>query len=138
MSRTSKAKTCEIDDKETFLHRRQKRIEKKLLKSYAAEIASIISRLVVENCNGCFIGHLSQTQHQCIMMERDEQLCLYFDEALSKISEANVMETFTKSLNDIKLKVNGLELLKYTCYDWRSVFCANQRRVLKQETLKLL
>ena len=42
------------------------------------------------------------------------------------------------NLNDIKPRVNGLELLKYTCYDWRSLFGANERRVLKQETLKHL
>ena len=42
------------------------------------------------------------------------------------------------SLSDIKPRVNGLELLKYTCYDWRSVVCANERRLLKKETLEQL
>ena len=50
------------------------------------------------------IDHLSQTHHQCLMMERDEQLCLYFDCALEKVSEGNVMEAFTQSLNDITPK----------------------------------
>jgi hypothetical protein len=72
------------------------------------------------------------------MMESDERLCLYFDHALEKVSEANVMEAFTKSLKDIKPKVNGLKLLKYTCNDWRIVSCTDQRRMLKQETFKLL
>ena len=69
------------------------------------------------------------------MMESDERLSLYFDDALSKISEASV---FTNSLNDIKPRVNGLELLKYICYDWRTVFVSNERRLLKQETRKQL
>jgi hypothetical protein len=30
--------------------------------------------------------HLSQTHHQCLTMERDERLCLYFDHALEKAS----------------------------------------------------
>ena len=65
------------------------------------------------------------------MMESDERLSLYFEDALSNISEASVMENFMNSLNDINPTVNGLELLKYTCYDWRSAFCANERRLLK-------
>ena len=138
MSRLLLPEALDIDNKELFLSQRQKRIEQKLLKSYAKEIASAISQLVVENCNGCIIDHPSQTQHECLMMERDEQLCMYFDDALSKISEAKVMEAFTESLNDIKPRVNGLEMLKYTCCDWRVVFCADQRQILKQETFKLL
>ena len=114
--------STDIDNRELVLYYRQKRIEKLFLKSYAHEIAAIISHLVVENCNGCMINHLSQTHHQCLMMERDEQLCLYFDCALEKVSA----------------KVNDLELLKYTCHDWRSDFCTEQRRLLKQETCKLL
>ena len=130
--------STDIDNRKLVLYYRQKQIEKKLLKSYAGEIATIISRLVVENCNGCMIGHLSQTQHQCLMMERNEQLCLYFDCALENFLEGNVIEVFTRSLNDITPKVNGLELLKYTCHNWRSDFCTEQRRLLKQETFKLL
>ena len=130
--------STDIDNRELVLCYRQKRIEKLLLKSYAHEIAAIISHLVVENCNGCMINHLSQTHHQCLMVERDEQLCLYFDCALEKVSEGNVMEAFTQSLNDIIPKVNGLELLKYTCHDWRSDFCTEQRQLLKQETFKVL
>jgi hypothetical protein len=77
---------------------------KKLLKFPAAvEIAPIISQLVVEHCNGCNTEHLSLTHHQCITMERDEQLCLYFDYALEKASETKVMEAFTKSLSDMKV-----------------------------------
>ena len=69
-----------------------------------------------------------------VMMESDERLSMYFDDALSKISEARVMENFMNSLNDLKPRVNGLELLKYTCYDWRSVFCANEKRLLKRDS----
>ena len=128
----------DIGNEELFLSYRQKIIEDKLIKCYAEEIASVIAKLVVENCSGCIIDHQSQRQHPCLMMESDEKLSMYFDDALSKISEARVMENFMNNLNDIKPRVNGLELLKYTCYDWRSVFCANERRVLKQETLKHL
>ena len=120
----------DIGNEERFLSHRQKIIEERLIKCYAEEIASVINQLVVENCNGCIIDHPSQRQHPCLMMESDERLSMYFDDALSKISEARVMENFMNSLTDIKPRVNGLELLKYTCYDWRSVFCANVRETV--------
>jgi len=128
----------DIGNEERYLSHRQSLIQEKLLKSYAEEIASAISVLVVENCNGCIIDHPSQRQHPCLMMENDEKLLLYFDIAFSRVSEASVMEKFMNSLGDIQPTVNGLELLKYTCNDWRTLFCTNERRLLKQETLKLL
>ena len=71
------------------------------------------------------------------MIENDEKLLLYFDIAFSRVSVASVIEKFMNSLGDIKPTVNGLELLKYTCNDWRTLFCTDERRWLKQETLKL-
>ena len=46
--------------------------------------------------------------------------------ALDAVSEATIAETFMISLQDIKPTVNGLELIKYTCKDWRILFCTNQ------------
>ena len=128
----------DIGNEERFLGHRQGLILEKLLKCYAEEIACAISVLVVENCNGCIIDHPSQRQHPCLMMESEERLLMYFDIACSRVSEASGMEKFMNSLGDIKPTVNGLELLKYTCDDWRTLFCTNERRMLKQETLKLL
>jgi hypothetical protein len=59
------SKPIDIDNKELVFYHRQKLIVKILLKVSAEEIASIISQLVVENCNGCMTEHLSQTHHQC-------------------------------------------------------------------------
>ena len=148
----------DIGNEERFLSHRQSLIQEKLLKRYAEEIACAISVLVVENCNGCIIDHPSQRQHPCLMMEcngciidhpsqrqhpclmmeNEERLLMYFDLACLRVSEASVMEKFMNSLGDIKPTVNGLELLKYTCNDWRTLFCTNERRMLKQETLKFL
>ena len=132
------SKALDIDNKELVLSRRQQRIERKLVKCYAAELALTISRLVEENCVGCVLGQLSQTQHDCLIMQRDEQLWRYFDLALSRISEGKIMESFSESLKNIKPEVNGLEMLKYTCRDWRIVFCSYQRQTLKEETFKRL
>ena len=129
-----RAEPIDIDNMELVLHLRQKLFVKKLLKISAEEIASIISQLVVKNCNGCMTEHLSQTHHQCLTMERDEQLCLYFDYALEKASETKVIEAFTRSLSEMKVH----ELIKYNADNWKTVFCVDHRRALKYETFQLL
>ena len=128
----------DIDDKRLILHHRLRRIENKLLKCYAKEVATMISQLVVKNCTGCIMENLSQTNHECLTMEKDEQLCMYFDEALSKMSEAKVTEAFIENLKDIKPCLDGSELLTYTRADWRCDFCTDRRRALKEETFKFL
>ena len=136
--RLSLLMSSDIDEIKIFLSNRQKLIEQKLIKCYAEEISSVISNLAVENCNGCITDHPSQRQHPCLMMESDERLFLYFDEALPRISEAKVTERFMESLSETKPAVNGLELLKYTCKDWRILFRTTRKQMIKQETSKLL
>ena len=128
----------DIAEEELILSHRQRLIEDKLLNCYAIEVASIITALVVKNCDGCIIDHPSQRQHPCLTMESDERMWLYFDEALDVVCEATIAENFMNSLRDIKPSVNGLELLKYTCKDWRKVFCSRERRKLKTKTHELL
>ena len=38
------------------------------------------------------------------------------------------------SLQDMKPTVNGLELMKYTCQDWRKELCSRERKKLKTKT----
>jgi hypothetical protein len=126
----------DIDNKELVLYHRQKRIIGRLLKTSAAEIAAVISQLVTENCRGCATQHLSQAHHQCRTMERDEQLCMYFDYALDRASGENVMKAFTESLGD--MKVHDFELTEYTQDDWKTAFCVEHRRTLKHAVFQLL
>ena len=130
------SKPIDIGNKEFILYQRQKLIIKKLLKVSAEEIAFIISQLVVENFNGCMTEHLSQTHPQCLTMERDERLCLYFDRCLEKASETKVIEAFTESLSDMKVHV--FELIEYTADDWKTIFCVEHRRALKHVIFQLL
>ena len=129
------SKPLDIDNKELILQHRRRRIEDILLQRSAREIAPIISRLVIENCNGCHNDHHSQRHHQCLTMEKDEQLCTYYDEALSRISEVNVTRDFT---NSCAIKLDGLEMLRYTRVAWRSMFCTDHRWALKQAIFTLL
>ena len=70
------------------------------------------------------------------MMESDERIWMYFDTALERVCESMIAENFMTSLQDMKPKVNGLELLKYTCR--QMLFCTKQRKLLKRKTLELL
>ena len=127
------SKPIDIDNREFILYQRQKLIVKRLMKVSADEIAPIISQLVIENCNGCMTEHLSQTHHQRLTMEKDEQLCLYFDIAIDRASETKVMEAFTESLSD--MKVYDFELIEYTADDWKT---SEHRQALKHVTFQLL
>ena len=128
----------DISHLENFLSNCQIMIEEKLLKCYAEETASRVMVLVMEYCNGCLIDHPSQRQHDCLMIEVDERMCLYFDEAVNSVSEATIVQNFMNSLQDMKPTVNGLERLKYTCQDWRKKLCSRERKKLKTKTRELL
>ena len=127
----------DIGNEDIILAHRQQVIEKKLLMSYAKEVADNIAEIVSENCNGCIIEHCSQKQHPCLYLETDEKISLYFDDALDRVTEADVVKRFIDSIKELKPGVNGLELLKYTCDDWRKRFCFLQRKNLKRETFLL-
>ena len=126
----------DIDERE--ISHRGRLIEEKLLKCYTDEVASEICKLVLQNCNGCRIDHPIQRQHDCLMMEAEEKIWVYFDFALDAVSEATIVEVFMNSFQDIKPLVNGLGLLKYTCQDWRTLFCVKNRELLKLRTLAIL
>ena len=64
-------------------------------------------------------------------MKAEEKMWVYFDCALCAVSGATIVEVFMNSLQDIKPLVNGLELLKYTCQDWRTLFCVKNRELLQ-------
>lgn len=105
----------------------------------------MILQLVVKNCDSCIMENLSQTNYECLTMEKDEQLCMYFDNSLSKISEAKVTESFTDikpwEFRNIKPWVDRPDLLKYTSADWRcdSLYRSKTtRQLLKEETFKFL
>ena len=72
------------------------------------------------------------------MMEDNQKMLLYFDSDLEKVSEAKVVETSMNSLRDLKPTVNGLELLKYTCQDQRTLFCTKNRGLLKRQILAII
>ena len=128
------SKPIDFDEKEMISHFCGKRLEKKLLKVFAEEIASIIPLLIRESCIGCVNNHLSQTHHTCLSpMGKFEQL-EYFHVALYRASEAQVMKKFLENLRATDLHVFQQDPIK----NWKTDFCVKHQQTLKQKVLEYL
>ena len=44
---------------------------------YANAVAHEVEGLCVNSCNGCQVGHPSQMQHDCLMMNENERWQMY-------------------------------------------------------------
>ena len=94
----------DIDEKELTLRYRRKRIDRKLIKITANELARVIPLLVREACVGCQTGHLSQTHHTCLTWGKLKRVeC--FDTALERVSVELVMNTLMDKLSATDLDV---------------------------------
>ena len=106
-----------------------------MLKCYATEIGFKIYELVAKDCEGCRVDHPFQRRHECSIMPNDKRVSICFDDAVSEINEKEVIKSFFDSLQDMTPIVNGLELIKYTCNDWRKTFLTEKKNKLEHETL---
>lgn len=61
-----------------------------LTDAYAQEIFEHIPILVNQNCHGCFIGHPSQREHECLMDTWSDHVCSYFEDAIPLVDEDKV------------------------------------------------
>ena len=111
---------------------RQNELERQLIQAYVDVVADIIMDLVKENCNGCYIDHPSQRQHDCMMMDDDILVYRYLTRALQKVDEEEVMNMFSKNTESFAPLLNGLELLRYQCKDSRQEIVARKREMLEE------
>ena len=96
-------------------------IECTLLKCYVEEISLNINALVLENCKGCVaLDSFGRIKHFCPMMSDRDKVWFYFNCALERASEENIVRAFICRLQDMKLPVNGLELLRHTYQDTKA------------------
>jgi hypothetical protein len=74
---------------------------------YANAVAHEVQKLCVETCNGCQVGHPSQSQHYCLMMNENERWQMY---GLQAIERANgkrmVWNEFAEAMRVLKLAVD--------------------------------
>ena len=132
---------CTMDissDKSSVVNEWKKLIEGKLMRAYAYDVCCQIQKLVADNCEGCANDYPGQRDHNCMMMPCNRRVWLYFDRALELVSDADVMVRFLGELRDVHPQVNALEMLKYTCRDWREEFCVKNRDALETLTFDII
>ena len=126
------SKPLDYDEKDMIMEFRRKRLVRRLLKISAREIARIIPILICESCEGCTNGHLSQTHHTCLSPMGKFKKLEYFDIALHRTSEENVMKKFMENLKTIDLYV----LEQNPIINWKTDFCVKNEQTLKQKVLE--
>ena len=106
---------------------RQEEIETLLIQAYAQVVINIIMDLVDENCEGCKNDYVSQSHHDCFMLDNDIRVYRYLAQALEKVNDDTVMTRFSKLTETLEPCLNGLELLRYDCKDSRAEIVSRKR-----------
>ena len=89
--------------------------------------------LIRESCIGCVNDHLSQTHHTCLSSMGKFKQLEYFDVALYRTSEEEVMKKFLENLRTADLHVLQQDPIK----NWKTDFCVKQQ-ALKRKVLEYL
>ena len=124
---------CTMDvssDTSSVVNGRGKLIKGKLMWAYAYNVCCQIHKFVANVCKECAIHYPAQRDHDCMRMLYDQRVWLYFYRALEFVSDADIMIRFLGELHNVHPEVNALEMLKYTCKDWREEFCIQNRDAL--------
>jgi hypothetical protein len=74
--------------------------------NYANAVAHEVQRLCVESCNGCQVGHLSQRQHDCLVMNEYERWQMYGLQAIERVNAKRMVWCeFAEAMRVLKLRV---------------------------------
>ena len=74
---------------------------------YANAVAQEVERLCVESCNGCRVCHLSQGQHDCLVMNETERWQMYGLQAIERVNAKRmVWSEFAEAMRVLKLRVD--------------------------------
>ena len=97
-------------------------LELSLQFEYASAVLEKLEDAAMSACSGCVNGNLSQVDHSCLMLDKEEKLYFFFDDALLKLDEEEVVRKW--KTNACKRYGNadglvGLFSLKVLCRDYR-------------------
>ena len=74
---------------------------------YANAVAQVVERLCVESCNGCQVGHPSQRQHDCLVMNENERWQMYGLQAIKRVNgKSMVWSEFAEAMRVLELGVD--------------------------------
>ena len=75
-------------------------IELQLINAVARQLKPLIPSAMKKECNGCFSDHPSQLQHECVMLEdEEERIRFVIDTALGMVQWKKVWNDFWKHLS---------------------------------------
>jgi hypothetical protein len=78
---------------------------------YANAVAHEVQILCVESCNGCQVGHLSQRQHDCLVMNENERWQMYGLQAIERVNAKRMVWCeFAEAMRVLKLRVERVAL----------------------------
>ena len=58
---------------------------------YGKEMKRVLFNLRTVKCKGCMNGYLSQRDHSCLLLTTQQQIVLYWDEILERITETDII-----------------------------------------------
>ena len=71
-----------------------------------------------EECDGCKVDHPSQRRHDCLMMDAETTVDMFYDTALLRVAEENILNQFYEKIgNEFDPPPNELDLLRYYYYE---------------------
>ena len=74
----------------------------------------------MESCNGCQVGHPSQRQHDCLMMNEKERWLMYGLQAIERVNgKRMVWNEFSEAMRALKLAVDRDLLEHYS--NWKKI-----------------
>ena len=71
-----------------------------------------------EECDGCKVDHPSKRRHDCLMMDAETAVEMFYDAALLRVVEENILNQFYEKIaSEFDPPPNELELLKYYYFE---------------------
>lgn len=89
---------------------------------YAKAVLNKIQEAAQTCCYGCKVGHLSQTQHSCIMLFPCQKLERYFEMIVQGINDMDILCVWNKFVETMDIETSQLDIYrrKIFCNQWRN------------------
>lgn len=87
---------------------------------YAKAILDNMNDVIIKKCYGCINNKLSQTDHQCLNLSREDWLHLYLEDILLCVDESDILQKWESSVSMVEdVELVAMYRFKLYCSDWR-------------------
>ena len=93
---------------------RAQQLDRILKEEYFDALQKEFKKVREENCDGCLVDHPSQRRHDCLMMDPEIAVELFYDTTLNRVDEEYILNQFyERTGRELTPPANELELLQY-------------------------